>query len=313
MNRVTTNSWSFAPTLGPLKRPGYIERDEGNRRSDCDHRGGSRAPLPLRDRLEGGRDAAPDRARPAPGLPRHRHRQPAPPLPRGRGRAGRRGGDRGAAWWPGTTCSCRPSSPSGAGRTTACPTTPSAPIAVQVEQSFASSLEHLGTEVIDSYVLHGPTQRAGLAPADWEAWRAMEAIHDSGRARLLGVSNVTLEQLQRLCRAGPRPAPLRPEPLLRRPGLGPPRPGVLRRQRAGLPGLLPADRQPRGAGPSRAGPDRPAPRPDRQPGRLPVRPRRRHDAPDRHHRRRPHAGRPRSLRFPPGSRRSRADRGLAVS
>ena len=27
----------------------------------------------------------------------------------------------------------------------------------------------------------------------------MEAIHDSGRARLLGVSNVTLEQLQRLC------------------------------------------------------------------------------------------------------------------
>jgi diketogulonate reductase-like aldo/keto reductase len=27
----------------------------------------------------------------------------------------------------------------------------------------------------------------------------MEAIHDSGRTRLLGVSNVTLEQLQRLC------------------------------------------------------------------------------------------------------------------
>ena len=80
------------------------------------------------------------------------------------------------------------------------PYDPKAPIAVQVEQSFASSLEHLGTEVIDSYLLHGPTQRTGLAPADWEAWRAMEAIHDSGRARLLGVSNVTLEQLQRLCR-----------------------------------------------------------------------------------------------------------------
>jgi len=27
----------------------------------------------------------------------------------------------------------------------------------------------------------------------------MEAIHDSGRARLLGISNVTLEQLERLC------------------------------------------------------------------------------------------------------------------
>jgi diketogulonate reductase-like aldo/keto reductase len=73
------------------------------------------------------------------------------------------------------------------------------PIPLQVEQSFASSLEHLGTEVIDSYVLHGPTQRAGLVAADWEAWRAMEAIRDTGRARLLGVSNVTLEQLQALC------------------------------------------------------------------------------------------------------------------
>ena len=80
------------------------------------------------------------------------------------------------------------------------PYDPKAPVPAQVEQSFASSLEHLGTETIDSYLLHGPTQRAGLAPADWAAWRAMEAIHDSGRARFLGVSNVTLEQLQELCR-----------------------------------------------------------------------------------------------------------------
>jgi diketogulonate reductase-like aldo/keto reductase len=79
------------------------------------------------------------------------------------------------------------------------PYDPQAPIPLQVEQSFASSLEHLGTDVIDSYVLHGPTQRVGLAPPDWAAWRAMEALHDSGRARMLGVSNVTLEQLQRLC------------------------------------------------------------------------------------------------------------------
>ncbi len=79
------------------------------------------------------------------------------------------------------------------------PYDPAAPIPVQVEQSFVSSLEHLGTAVIDSYVLHGPTRRSGLGPADWEAWRAMEAIHDSGQARLLGVSNVTLEQLDSLC------------------------------------------------------------------------------------------------------------------
>jgi diketogulonate reductase-like aldo/keto reductase len=79
------------------------------------------------------------------------------------------------------------------------PYDPQAPIPVQVEQSFASSLEHLGTQRIDSYLLHGPTQQAGLARADWEAWRAMEAIHDSGRVQMLGVSNFTLDQLQGLC------------------------------------------------------------------------------------------------------------------
>lgn len=57
------------------------------------------------------------------------------------------------------------------------PYDPQAPIRIQVEQSFASSLEHLGVKVIDSYLLHGPTRRTGLAAADWEAWRAMEAIH----------------------------------------------------------------------------------------------------------------------------------------
>jgi diketogulonate reductase-like aldo/keto reductase len=79
------------------------------------------------------------------------------------------------------------------------PYDPHAPIATQVEQSFANSLEHLGIEVIDSYLLHGPLTRSGLTPADWEAWRAIEAIHHSGRVRLVGVSNFTLEQLQALC------------------------------------------------------------------------------------------------------------------
>jgi len=79
------------------------------------------------------------------------------------------------------------------------PYDPNAHVAAQVEQSFASSLAHLGSDTIDAYVLHGPTQRFGLGSSDWEAWRAMEAIHASGRAKLLGVSNVTLEQLQILC------------------------------------------------------------------------------------------------------------------
>jgi diketogulonate reductase-like aldo/keto reductase len=79
------------------------------------------------------------------------------------------------------------------------PYDPAAPVAAQVEQSFTSSLEHLGASVIDSYLLHGPMQGTGLTPADWEAWRAMEALHASGRARLIGVSNVTREQLERFC------------------------------------------------------------------------------------------------------------------
>jgi diketogulonate reductase-like aldo/keto reductase len=79
------------------------------------------------------------------------------------------------------------------------PYDPHAPIETQVVQSFASSLEHLGVQRIDSYVLHGPSTRSGLAAADWEAWRAMEALHDAGRVRMLGVSNVSLEQLRRLC------------------------------------------------------------------------------------------------------------------
>jgi diketogulonate reductase-like aldo/keto reductase len=76
----------------------------------------------------------------------------------------------------------------------------SAPISVQVEQSLSSSLAHLGTDVVDSYLLHGPSRRVGLAPEDWEAWRAIEAVAGSGRARLIGVSNVTLDQLQSLHR-----------------------------------------------------------------------------------------------------------------
>lgn len=78
------------------------------------------------------------------------------------------------------------------------PYDPTAPIARQVDQSLASSLEHLGTDYVDSYVLHGPSRRVGLGQDDWEAWGAMEAAHDANRARRLGVSNVTAEQLRLL-------------------------------------------------------------------------------------------------------------------
>jgi diketogulonate reductase-like aldo/keto reductase len=68
----------------------------------------------------------------------------------------------------------------------------------QVSQSFESSLVHLGTDYLDSYVLHGPSSRRGLAAVDWQAWRAMEALARAGRVRWLGISNVTSEQLSAL-------------------------------------------------------------------------------------------------------------------
>jgi diketogulonate reductase-like aldo/keto reductase len=79
------------------------------------------------------------------------------------------------------------------------PYDPRADVATQVRQSFASSLEHLQTDIIDSYVLHGPSRRRGLSSEDLEAWRAMEELHASGKTRFLGISNVALDQLELLC------------------------------------------------------------------------------------------------------------------
>jgi diketogulonate reductase-like aldo/keto reductase len=81
------------------------------------------------------------------------------------------------------------------------PYDPAAPVGDQVRQSLASSLEHLGVQALDSYVLHGPSRGRGLGPEDREAWAAMEAEHDAGRTRLLGVSNVHPDQLEALCAA----------------------------------------------------------------------------------------------------------------
>lgn len=71
-----------------------------------------------------------------------------------------------------------------------------ADVAAQVLESFESSLSHLGTTYIDSYLLHGPSYTSGLSEDDRRVWRAMESLHDSGKVRLLGVSNVSREQLE---------------------------------------------------------------------------------------------------------------------
>jgi diketogulonate reductase-like aldo/keto reductase len=74
----------------------------------------------------------------------------------------------------------------------------SASLADQVAQSLASSLEHLGTDHVDSFVLHGPSSGYDWAEADAEVWEAMRKERDAGRTRLLGVSNVSLGHLEQM-------------------------------------------------------------------------------------------------------------------
>lgn len=78
------------------------------------------------------------------------------------------------------------------------PYDPNSPLDKQVRQSLASSLEHLGTEYIDSFVLHGPSSGYGWTKEDVQVWEAMAVEQKTGRTRALGVSNVSLRHLQQM-------------------------------------------------------------------------------------------------------------------
>lgn len=78
------------------------------------------------------------------------------------------------------------------------PYDPEASFTIQVQQSFASSLKHLKTDYLDSYVLHGPASGRDFIESDWEVWRAMEDLLKSGQVKVLGVSNISARQLSQL-------------------------------------------------------------------------------------------------------------------
>ena len=78
------------------------------------------------------------------------------------------------------------------------PYDPAASLTIQVAKSMASSLEHLGTDYVDSYVLHGPSSGYNWTEVDSEVWEAMRKERDAGRMRFLGVSNVSLRHLEQL-------------------------------------------------------------------------------------------------------------------
>jgi diketogulonate reductase-like aldo/keto reductase len=77
------------------------------------------------------------------------------------------------------------------------PYDPAASLSVQVAQSLASSLEHLATDYVDSFVLHGPSGYEWTED-DVEVWNAMVKERDGKRTRTLGVSNVSLQHLEQM-------------------------------------------------------------------------------------------------------------------
>jgi len=75
------------------------------------------------------------------------------------------------------------------------PYDPSAPLSAQVEQSLSLSLEHLCTDRVESFILHGPASGQGWTRDDVEVWLSMARERHRGRTRSIGLSNVSLMHL----------------------------------------------------------------------------------------------------------------------
>ena len=61
--------------------------------------------------------------------------------------------------------------------------------------SFNASMDRLGLETLDLFLLHWPFPEQGRYV---EAWKALQALRDAGRVRAIGVCNFHVEHLQRL-------------------------------------------------------------------------------------------------------------------
>jgi 2,5-diketo-D-gluconate reductase A len=65
----------------------------------------------------------------------------------------------------------------------------------RARQAFQRSLERLGFEYVDLYLIHWPNPGRGHYV---ETWEALSELKDSGRAHSIGVSNFTVEHLERI-------------------------------------------------------------------------------------------------------------------
>lgn len=64
-------------------------------------------------------------------------------------------------------------------------------------RAFERSLQRLGLEYVDLYLIHWP-----VVVARRESWRALETIHEEGRARAIGVSNYMVQHLAEVLEHG---------------------------------------------------------------------------------------------------------------
>jgi len=62
-------------------------------------------------------------------------------------------------------------------------------------RAFDKSLERLGTDTVDLYLIHWPSPARGLYV---DTWKAFIRLREEGRAKSIGVSNFTAEHLDRL-------------------------------------------------------------------------------------------------------------------
>ena len=66
-------------------------------------------------------------------------------------------------------------------------------------RAYDASLERLGLDHLDLYLIHWPTPALATYP---ETWRALESLYADGRVRAIGVSNFEPEHLARIASGG---------------------------------------------------------------------------------------------------------------
>jgi 2,5-diketo-D-gluconate reductase A len=67
-------------------------------------------------------------------------------------------------------------------------------------RAFDASLDRLGMDYVDLYLIHWPVPRQDKYR---DAWKALEKVYAEGRARAIGVSNFTVDNLTRLMESSP--------------------------------------------------------------------------------------------------------------